>query len=125
LALLSPWLLKESARWFDWPLIGLILGGSILFFLDDLTLSGFWGNILALMTRSLLDDAIPALERAEWKTYLQKRQQDDGLFRDSVILDQVWHVGAPLWCGRPHLAGHVLICDRLRPCGEIIMPVST
>jgi drug/metabolite transporter (DMT)-like permease len=44
----GPWLLRESPRWFDWPLIALILGGIALFFLDELTATGLWGNALAL-----------------------------------------------------------------------------
>jgi len=50
IAVFSPWFLKEAARWFDWPIITLILVGTALFFLDELTMSGFWGNILALIT---------------------------------------------------------------------------
>jgi len=50
IAVFSPWFLKESARWFDWPIIALILVGTTLFFLDEVTVSGFWGNILALVS---------------------------------------------------------------------------
>ena len=50
IALFSPWFLKESARWYDWPLIALILAGIVLFFLDDLTAKCFLGNVMALTT---------------------------------------------------------------------------
>lgn len=50
IALLSPRFLKESPRWFDWPFIAVILGGMSLFFLDEITLAGFWGNMLAIVT---------------------------------------------------------------------------
>ena len=46
----SPWFLKESAHRFDWPILAVILAGISLFFLDELTMSGLWGNILALIT---------------------------------------------------------------------------
>ena len=50
IAVFSPWFLKESARWFDWPIIALILAGTVLFFLDRLTVRGLWGNVLALVS---------------------------------------------------------------------------
>lgn len=50
IALFGPRFLKEPARWYDWPIIALILGGTALFFLDELTVSGFWGNTLALIS---------------------------------------------------------------------------
>ena len=49
-ALFSSWYLKEPARWYDWPIIVLILAGIALFFMDQLTVSGFRGNVLALLT---------------------------------------------------------------------------
>jgi len=45
-ALLAAWLLKEKVTRFDWAIIGIVIGGMMLFFLDQLSLSGFWGNIL-------------------------------------------------------------------------------
>jgi drug/metabolite transporter (DMT)-like permease len=44
-ALLGPWLLGERTTRFDWIMIVVVLGGMVLFFLDSLTLTGFWGNI--------------------------------------------------------------------------------
>ena len=47
-ALFSFWLLRERISAFDWVSLAAILGGLVLFFLDDLTLAGSWGNVLAI-----------------------------------------------------------------------------
>jgi drug/metabolite transporter (DMT)-like permease len=47
-ALFSPWFLGEPARRRDWVAIAAVLGGMVLFFLDKLTPTGFWGNMAAL-----------------------------------------------------------------------------
>lgn len=47
-ALLASWLLKEKVTRFDWVIIGTVIGGMLLFFIDQLSLSGIWGNILAV-----------------------------------------------------------------------------
>lgn len=47
-ALLSPWFVRESVRRIDWLVIPGVLGGMALFFLDQLTLEGWWGNICAI-----------------------------------------------------------------------------
>ena len=49
-ALLAPWLLKEKTRKSDWLFIGVTVGGMTLFFLDRLSPSGLWGNIIAMGT---------------------------------------------------------------------------
>ena len=49
-ALLAPFVLKEKTRPTDWLFIGLTLGGMVLFFLDKLSASGLWGNVLAVGT---------------------------------------------------------------------------
>ena len=49
-ALLAPLVLGERTRRLDWLCIGLTLGGMVLFFLDGLTPSGWWGNLLAVGT---------------------------------------------------------------------------
>ena len=46
-ALLAPRLLNEPNRWWDWLTICVGLCGMSLFFLDQLSPQGFWGNILA------------------------------------------------------------------------------
>lgn len=47
-ALLGAWFLKEKVTCFDWAIIGIVLFGITLFFMDSLTPGGLWGNIMAL-----------------------------------------------------------------------------
>ena len=47
-ALIGRWYLGERALRIDWLVIAVALGGIALFFMDRLTTSGFWGNIVAL-----------------------------------------------------------------------------
>ncbi|WP_319541620.1 DMT family transporter [uncultured Pseudodesulfovibrio sp.] len=49
-ALLAPWFLKEQTRRSDWIFIAFTVGGMTLFFLDKLTPTGLWGNIIAIGT---------------------------------------------------------------------------
>lgn len=47
-ALLGRWYLGERALRIDWLVIAIALGGIALFFMDRLSVSSFWGNIVAL-----------------------------------------------------------------------------
>jgi drug/metabolite transporter (DMT)-like permease len=47
-ALIGRWYLKERASPIDWLVIAVALLGIALFFLDRLTIAGWWGNIIAL-----------------------------------------------------------------------------
>jgi len=47
-ALLGGWILKEKVTRFDWLIIATVIGGMFLFFIDRLSLAGFWGNIMAI-----------------------------------------------------------------------------
>jgi len=47
-ALLSTWFLREKVTGLDWLTVLLVLGGMGLFFLDRLTLAGWWGNVCAI-----------------------------------------------------------------------------
>ena len=47
-AVIGRWYLGERALRIDWLVIAVALGGIALFFMDRLTVSGFWGNIVAL-----------------------------------------------------------------------------
>ncbi len=47
-AIIGRWYLGERALRIDWLVIAVALGGIALFFVDRLTVSGFWGNIVAL-----------------------------------------------------------------------------
>lgn len=50
IALFSRWFLSEDITWIDWLTTGVVIAGLTLFFMDDLTLSDFWGNILAMLS---------------------------------------------------------------------------
>jgi drug/metabolite transporter (DMT)-like permease len=47
-ALVGRWYLNERALRVDWVVIAVALSGIALFFMDQLTVAGFWGNIVAL-----------------------------------------------------------------------------
>jgi drug/metabolite transporter (DMT)-like permease len=47
-AIIGRWYLGERALRIDWMVIAVALSGIALFFMDRLTVSGFWGNIVAL-----------------------------------------------------------------------------
>jgi drug/metabolite transporter (DMT)-like permease len=47
-AIIGRWYLGERALRIDWLVIAVALGGIALFFIDRLTVAGFWGNIVAL-----------------------------------------------------------------------------
>ena len=47
-AIVGRWYLNERPLRIDWLVIALALGGIALFFMDRLTVAGFWGNIVAL-----------------------------------------------------------------------------
>ena len=49
-ALFSAWFLKERIKRSDWATICIVSGGIILFFMDRLTFSGFWGNLAAVLS---------------------------------------------------------------------------
>ena len=47
-AIFGYWLLNEGVDWLDWVSMAVIFTGLGLFFMDELSFSGFWGNIMAL-----------------------------------------------------------------------------
>lgn len=49
-ALISGWLLKEKIRAADWAVLGVILVGMILFFIEKVSVAYLWGNIIALIS---------------------------------------------------------------------------
>lgn len=49
-ALIGAWFLKEKVKLLDWVFILTMLSGIFLFFMDELTFNGRWGNILALLS---------------------------------------------------------------------------
>jgi hypothetical protein len=70
-----------------------------------------YSSTYAAMARSLLGDLgrLSAAERQAWADYLNRHQDEDGLYRDPVTFDQGWYAGDPLWCGRSHLTCHAII----------------
>lgn len=49
-ALFGSWFLGERPQRVDWFALAAVMLGMVLFFVDDLTLAGFWGNIVALIS---------------------------------------------------------------------------
>ena len=47
-AIIGTWYLGERPLRIDWAVIAVALSGIALFFMDQLTVAGFWGNIVAL-----------------------------------------------------------------------------
>ncbi len=48
-ALIGSWFLREKVKLTDWLFIFSLIGGMFLFFMDEITLDGKWGNILAIL----------------------------------------------------------------------------
>lgn len=49
-ALLGAWLLREKLTRIDWLVMVVVMGGMALFFFDEFTPGGFWGNIMAIIS---------------------------------------------------------------------------
>lgn len=86
-ALLSAWLLKERVKLLDWITVVITLGGMLLFFVDDINMEGFLGNILA---------ALSGVSFALFAVFM--RMQKDGSPIGSVILGNILTavIGIPL-----------------------------
>lgn len=74
-AMLSFFILKEKVRHLDWLVIGIVLGGLSLFFMDDMTTGNLIGNLLAILSGFTLAVMIIAL-----------RFQKDGSPVESTLL---------------------------------------
>ncbi|MCL6613550.1 MAG: DMT family transporter [Firmicutes bacterium] len=74
-ALFSGWLLGEKISRLDWTVLVLVMGGMVLFFLDELSLAGWLGNILAVLS---------GMATATLVLFLRK--QKDGSTTESVLL---------------------------------------
>src|SRR2546429_9529515 len=77
-AIIGRWYLGERPLPIDWWVIAVALGGIALFFLDRLTTSGFWGNIVALAS---------ALAFASLVIFLRKERTGSPI--NSIILGNV------------------------------------
>jgi len=77
-ALFGAWFLNEKATGLDWLTIIFVIGGMLLFFLDDLTGGNWWGNICAMFS---------AVSFAALTVFLRK-QKDASPF-ESVLLGNI------------------------------------
>lgn len=64
--LFSPWFLGERVSRRDWLILFTMMGGMVLFFLDELTLDGYLGNGIALLSGLCF----------AWLTLFLRRQKD-------------------------------------------------
>jgi len=98
-AIIGRWYLGERPLPIDWWVIAVALGGIALFFLDRLTTSGFWGNIVALAS---------ALAFASLVVFLRKERTGSPI--NSVILGNiiVAIAGAPFLLRAPLLQPRAL-----------------
>src|SRR5436190_946124 len=62
-AIIGRWYLGERPLPIDWWVIAVALGGIALFFLDRLTTSGFWGNVVALASALAFASLIVCLRK--------------------------------------------------------------
>lgn len=98
-ALLGAWFLKEKTKLMDWITIFFVFCGMALFFLDNLSTSGFLGNILAMISGVCF---------ALFTIFM--RMQKDGSPLESVFLGNVLTaiIGIPfMFQSAPNKAGWV------------------
>ena len=78
IALFGAWFLGERATRLDWITIFVVIGGMVLFFLDDLTTGGFWGNVCAISS---------GVTFASFILFMRKQKSDSPL--ESVLLGNI------------------------------------
>ena len=72
---LSAWLLKEKVNLFDWVTVIIVMAGMAMFFIDDISMGGMLGNVLA---------AGSGISFAVFTVFM--RMQKEGSPLESVIL---------------------------------------
>jgi drug/metabolite transporter (DMT)-like permease len=77
-ALLGAWFLNEHAHLLDWGVILICLGGMVLFFLDELTFGGLWGNMISIFSGITFGAMI-----------LLMRKQKSGSPLESILLGNI------------------------------------
>ncbi len=96
-AILGRLLLGEKTGWLDWVTVGIVIGGMGLFFVEKLTFSGMWGNLVAVISGIFFACAIVLL-----------RKQKEGSPLESILLSHgiTFLIALPfLWSRPPSLAG--------------------
>ncbi len=96
-ALFSAWLLKERTKLLDWITITLVIGGMVLFFLDNLS------------TKSILGNGLAAASGVSFALFIVlMRMQKDGSPLESVLLGNIFTaaIGIPfLYQSSPDATG--------------------
>lgn len=98
-ALFAYWFLGEKTSKFDWLTIGITLGAMTLFFIDDLSVGNFWGNMVALVS-GITFAALTLLSR----------KQKDGSPLESLFLGNILTglIGLPFMLqSAPNLSGWI------------------
>jgi drug/metabolite transporter (DMT)-like permease len=96
-AILGWLLLGEKASRLDWITVGIVIGGMALFFVDKISFSGLWGNLIAIASGIFFASSIVLL-----------RKQKKGSPLESLLLSHgiTFLVSLPfLWSRPPSLAG--------------------
>ena len=78
IAILGVWILKERIHWYDWVAIGIVSGGMILFFIDDVGGGNALGNFVAILSGLALAGATIGM-----------RQQKDGSPVETTLLGHI------------------------------------
>jgi len=100
-AFLAAWLLKEKTRLYDWLAVLIVMGGMVLFFLDNLSTQRVLGNIIA---------AASGVSFAFFTVFM--RMQKDGSPLESVFLGNILTavIGLPfLYQSVPNTNGWLLL----------------
>jgi drug/metabolite transporter (DMT)-like permease len=98
-AIFSYWLLKERVTRLDLGIIAMAIAGMVLFFLDDLSAGGYWGNLVAILS---------GISFAGTALFLRKQKNESPL--ESVFLGNLltFMIGLPFMLqSSPNPAGWV------------------
>lgn len=100
-AILGAWILKEKITRYDWLTIIVVMGGMGLFFIDNLSVGGLWGNIFA---------ALSGVSFALFTIFM--RMQKDGSPMESILLGNLFTaiIGLPfLYQSTPSPSGWIYL----------------
>ncbi|MBA1336230.1 MAG: hypothetical protein HPY66_2475 [Firmicutes bacterium] len=77
-AIFGFFVLKEKTTRLDWLTVAVVVGGMVLFFIDDIDVTGLWGNILATLSGITFAGVVMLM-----------RKQKDGSPLESVLLGNI------------------------------------